>query len=200
MDNVFRTGFVLISPRASFSLYLILLELETCSWKPLFSPPQHLWKHTPCLFSASSSAEWGLSCRELHRQPGRPRPPPRALERMWEVLFPVCWAEGWQLGRINCNYLFISEIWPRSVSVQTVVWSGAQLGIKPPSAPWLQWTGRGAGGPSASQPHRPAALCCHLDLVTAETPVVARGPTCLSFTFCLRSRGAFLTKHLWTET
>lgn len=145
MDNVFRTGFVLISPRASFSLYLILLELETCSWKPLFSPPQHLWKHTPCLFSASSSAEWGLSCRELHRQPGRPRPTPRALERMWEVLFPVCWAEGWQLGRINCNYLFISEIWPRSVSVQTVVWSSAQLGIKPPSAPWLQWMGRGAG-------------------------------------------------------
>ena len=94
--------------------------------------------------------------------------PPRALERMCEVLFPVCWAEGWQLGRINCNYLFISEIWPRSVSVRTVVWSGAQLGIKPPSAPWLQWTGRGGGGPSASQPPRPAALCCRLELVTLQ--------------------------------
>lgn len=99
--------------RASFPLYLILLELENaaenhCSHHPsnsgntclAYSQPPHL-----------RNGGHGSLVQRAAQTAGKASPnSSRTLERMCEGLFPVRWAEGWQLGRINCNYLFISEI------------------------------------------------------------------------------------------
>lgn len=147
VDSVFQVDFVLSSPRASFPLYLIPLEMEKCSYKQSSHHPSN--SANMCLVDSRCShpqnGDTGLFFRELHGQHGSPRPPLRTLEGRSEVLFPLCWAEGWQLGGIHCNYLFISKVWPSSISVQIIVFSSARLGIKSPSAPWFWWTEPGMG-------------------------------------------------------
>lgn len=149
-DSIFQIHFVLGSPSSS----LILPETEKCSCTQMFPPPPATLE--TCALFILSHLSHRIGTQAFHSESST-----GSMEGLAHLSAPwknewgavsMCWAEGWQLGRIHCNYLFISEIWPRSVSVQTAVFSGAQLGIQSPSAPWFRWTepGGGRGHPSLS--------------------------------------------------
>lgn len=128
MDRVFQISAELPTPQAP-----CLLGLHARSFWG--HSPEALETHilsVPSVF-IPQNRDTDLFSREFH---GSPCPLYKILERN-NVCFQCVEQEwGWKSAGANYNYLFISEMWPVDVSVQTLVFSNAQLGRKLPSAPW----------------------------------------------------------------
>lgn len=100
-----------------------------------------------------------------------------------QCLFPVCWpGGGWKSAGTNYNYLFISEMWPVDVSVQTLLFSNAQLGIKLPSAPWVG-SGQSLKGTEPLSITNVNCLVLPWVVTLVERSRIAQGPTHLSSAF-----------------